>query len=480
MTYWDILGIEPVDDPSTVKKAYAKKLKLHHPEDDPEGYQRLREAYDAIRKQLKKGLSRIPEKQQAAPAQTEQAPVMTAILEPEKAGGREDSEETVNAFISKVLELYRDVPQRLQLDSWINLLNEPALWDWSFKKKAGTQLFVFLKEHPLLPKDVWLLLEESFQWRESIPEYMLDNDPDLFRFWTSYQKYFGPYPSFSFEEIARQEGVDADAFLQKREYALDAFLAGRLTEARLAAEEAFSLFSEDPDLLRLHGEIYIQLGEYEQGALLYEQYLKSRPEDKEAVLALARTEYARGNWKKTASLCEELTNFSQHPGVLSLQAKCQLKEKEAEKTLCIWKDIQKKCSYDAESFVYLTKLHAYIRDHRLKLKRTPGLPARRETKAALMKTSPAARAGLFCRFVFEGFNSFLAILMIVSWIGVLKTAYGSNPFEFMLLIIGSLLFPNVSLSFIDSKAPFIWLALFSWGFYYLARSIFRALRAVRY
>lgn len=50
MGIWEILGIEPTDNPAHIKKAYAKKLKIHNPEDDPEGFQRLREAYDTALK----------------------------------------------------------------------------------------------------------------------------------------------------------------------------------------------------------------------------------------------------------------------------------------------------------------------------------------------------------------------------------------------------------------------------------------------
>lgn len=45
---WEILGITPTDDKKTVKRAYAKLIKNHHPEDDPEGFQRVREAFETI------------------------------------------------------------------------------------------------------------------------------------------------------------------------------------------------------------------------------------------------------------------------------------------------------------------------------------------------------------------------------------------------------------------------------------------------
>lgn len=54
MNSWSILGIAPTDDISLIRKAYAQLLKVYHPEDDPAGYQRLREAYDEAMRQAKR------------------------------------------------------------------------------------------------------------------------------------------------------------------------------------------------------------------------------------------------------------------------------------------------------------------------------------------------------------------------------------------------------------------------------------------
>lgn len=47
---WSELGLSSPADSQAVKRAYAQRLKTTHPEEDPEGFQRLHEAYQAARR----------------------------------------------------------------------------------------------------------------------------------------------------------------------------------------------------------------------------------------------------------------------------------------------------------------------------------------------------------------------------------------------------------------------------------------------
>ena len=45
MSVWELLGISATKDIQSIKKAYAEKVKTCHPEDDPDGFRLLQEAY---------------------------------------------------------------------------------------------------------------------------------------------------------------------------------------------------------------------------------------------------------------------------------------------------------------------------------------------------------------------------------------------------------------------------------------------------
>jgi len=91
---WEILGIEPTKDKNVVRKAYAEKSKVYHPETHPEEFKKLYNAYKAVSARLKAAERLKVQKQEAeVPETTEVAvPVMVQNVEPDN---RAESEKIV-------------------------------------------------------------------------------------------------------------------------------------------------------------------------------------------------------------------------------------------------------------------------------------------------------------------------------------------------------------------------------------------------
>ena len=73
MNFWEILGISPTTDLAAIRHAYAEKTRACHPEDDPEGFDRLHTAFQEATQYARRSRRPAPaapqeEKRPAAPA----------------------------------------------------------------------------------------------------------------------------------------------------------------------------------------------------------------------------------------------------------------------------------------------------------------------------------------------------------------------------------------------------------------------------
>lgn len=58
MDKWEILGIEPTHDVKAIRKRYSELVKLYHPEDQPEIYQQIVEAYQSALREARSNSTR--------------------------------------------------------------------------------------------------------------------------------------------------------------------------------------------------------------------------------------------------------------------------------------------------------------------------------------------------------------------------------------------------------------------------------------
>ncbi|MGF1865902.1 J domain-containing protein [Enterovibrio norvegicus] len=133
MSMWETLGIEPTHDEPAIKKAYRIKLRQHHPEDDPEGFKRVREAYESVLAFLKEGGSVDGGDQDAANnpvdsqrnasgnAQGDAPENVDAATNNDTATSEEDSqrqEEDEHPLVTECLQIFDDASTRFVPNVW--------------------------------------------------------------------------------------------------------------------------------------------------------------------------------------------------------------------------------------------------------------------------------------------------------------------------------------------------------------------------
>ncbi|MCD8169693.1 MAG: tetratricopeptide repeat protein [Clostridiales bacterium] len=153
-----ILGIEETRDEDEIRAAYRKLLLTSNPEDDAEGFKRLRRAYEEA-----VGYARTP-----------------ADEEIQSAGWMEESGPE-GIFLRQLADIYTSLPRRLDPAEWDSLLREPVLGSVDSGEPAKWAMFSYLSEHFRLPVKIWKMLDRTFlieknhqEFREHLPEGFVD------------------------------------------------------------------------------------------------------------------------------------------------------------------------------------------------------------------------------------------------------------------------------------------------------------------
>ena len=130
-TVWDILGLDgPTDDFKAIKRAYARKLKVTRPEDDPNGFMQLRDAHDralGYARRSDSGLLQVTD-QLINQVQTDNDAGLPDIIQSSSLEAKENFE-----------------PIELDLKETINPSSEAPLPEESFRSSMRRKIFELLE-----------------------------------------------------------------------------------------------------------------------------------------------------------------------------------------------------------------------------------------------------------------------------------------------------------------------------------------------
>ncbi len=248
MTDWEVLGIEPTDDKEAIKAAYYQMLPQHHPEEDPEGFARLRQAFETLMKE-----------------------------EPKERGEDEVDDTPTGIWAQKVRANYEDFAKRIVPSSWEELLKDDVCFGLDTADEANEKLLVYLMDHYYLPHECLQVLEAHFNWEEKKKELYNKFPGDFIDYVLANAKYEDNfrYPLFGNPE----PGKDYDAFMAGYFRTQNQIEAGKIEEAGQTLEDIKKLGIRHPDFLILQVRYALIVEDYDNAKPLVDELLEWRPDD---------------------------------------------------------------------------------------------------------------------------------------------------------------------------------------------------------
>lgn len=307
---FNILGIEVTRDEKEIKKAYRERLMVTNPEDNPEGFKRLRQAYEEACRYARSGEEEQEEKVDNTPS---------------------------GLWVQKAARLYSTLSGRQDLEKWKALFAEEEFQSLEGEEECRRKLLIFLLDHYKLPTKIWELLDKKLSIVKGEKE-LAEHFPRDFVNYIVNRCANGE--EVEFDQFEGAEDADYDAFLrcydagwrairdEDYEYAAQmieegdrmnirhpvaeinrAFLykaTGKAEEAQKCMEALLEKYPEDELIVYNAAELFWHTERREEAAKMFE-WLKGRM-DKHygANLRLAQWYYDQGDSKKAKECAEHI------------------------------------------------------------------------------------------------------------------------------------------------------------------------------
>ena len=322
---WYILGIKPTKDKKAIKDAYLQKLRHTNPEDKPEEFKALRTAYEK------------------AIALADQAD--SDIVR---------DESPVELWMDAIVKLYEDYASRINPACWEVLMGSDVCIGLDTHPSAEDALMKFLMENYHLPKAVWQVLDETFQFSQRVEE--------LYETWPK-----------EFIDNAVLSGIHLDPALDYELFTpgtngKDCDFYRRLYfQAKQIPLSEISSILEQMDMLSEHhpyGEVlryrfYLETGREQEGKNGFRKLAAAYPDN--ALLAIAWAELCLedGNAEEAERIASHILDLEpEHIGAKTVYAKCLAEKKQYREAKEFAYDIIQVCSENPilmEQWVQLMK-----------------------------------------------------------------------------------------------------------------------------
>ena len=274
-----ILGIEQTKDEAAIKAAYYEKVRFVNPEDDAQGFMRLRKAYEEAMQYAKR------------PEQME-----------------EESEDTTasGVWIKEVATVYEALSTRRNIEEWQKLFASEIFLSLEEEEICKEKLLVFLMDHVYLPSEVWNLIDEKV--------HIINGDKNLL------ERFPREFIEFCKYKCTAGEDIDFSLFCGENDNAVEQYIScmqdgfrmleeNELEAARQLLNQGKSLALYHPLFDVLEMQVLKAEGNVEAFEKLRSDVLSQYSENVYICTKIAELSYDAGETELAKTLYERIKTF---------------------------------------------------------------------------------------------------------------------------------------------------------------------------
>ena len=266
---FSILGIEETGEEKAVKAAYRKKLAVTNPEDNPEGFKRLRQAYEE------------------------------ALALAKQTGEEPQEEDTTESgrWVEGAARLYSTLSGRQDLERWKKLFSQDIYLSLDGEAECQEKLLIFLMKHYRLPTQIWKLLGEKLEICKRQSE-LKERFPAEFIDYLISRVTKGEEVEFS--QFDGPEDGDYDAFLQCYDNCWNALQEQKLEYASQLLQESEHMGITHPCMEVCRARYYQAGGRQEEAVGCLKKLQQKFPGDELVEFNLAQMLWDQGYMEEAA------------------------------------------------------------------------------------------------------------------------------------------------------------------------------------
>ena len=292
---WFVLGIDPTKDKNAITAAYRQKLRQTNPEDKPEEFKALRAAYE-------EAMSLAD--QQGAESTRDESPI--------------------GCWMEAIAKLYEDFASRVNPACWKRILASDVCVGLDTRAVAEEALLKFLMEHYYLPKDVWQVLDETFEFSQRAEE-LYETWP---RDFVDHAVLAGIRldPALEYELfVPGINGSDCDTYRRLYHQANQMPIG----EVGSILEQMDALSERHPYGDALHYRLYIETGREQEGKAGFQNLASQYPDNPLLAIAWADLCLEDGNIEEADRIATYILGIDlSHIGAKMVHAKCLAEKKQ--------------------------------------------------------------------------------------------------------------------------------------------------------